>query len=127
MGGPLPADYLALLRIQNGGYVRRPLHPKVNGEVEEIWGIGTADSNLERHDWREIQQYMREESILEPRGLERMLAFSGGGHYYVCFDYGRLVDREPTIAFVDVELFEPVVLVADTFETFVRELQPRPR
>jgi hypothetical protein len=65
---------------------------------------------------------MHEENILEPRGLERMLAFSGDGHYYVCFDYGRLVDTQPTIAFVDVEMFEPVVLVADSCETFVREL-----
>lgn len=111
IGGKLPRDYLALLGVQNGGYVRRPFHPKVNGEVAEIRGIGKAPRNLEAYDWSEVLAYMEEEGVTEPSGLERMVPFSGGGHYFTCFDYNCLVGGEPSIAFVDVELFEPTVLV----------------
>ena len=40
----------------------------------------------------------------------------------VCVDYSRLEGGEPTIAFVDVELFEPATTIAVTFEEFLRGL-----
>ena len=67
---------------------------------------------------------MAQEGITEPRSLEKMVPFTGDGHYYVCFDYNRIENGEPTISFVDVELFEPAVKVASSFAQFLSELEP---
>jgi SMI1 / KNR4 family (SUKH-1) len=122
--GKLPQSYLTLLRTRNGGYLEKKGHPGVNGEVDAIWGIGRskAVSSIATHDWRELLNYMSEEGISEPQGLARMVAFSGDGHYFVCFDYNRMNSGEPTIAFVDVELFEPATTIAASFEEFLRGL-----
>lgn len=63
---------------------------------------------------------MMEEKIEEPSGLEHMVPFSNQGHYLICFDYRvEAAGVEPRIAFVDIELFEPSVLVAVDFEDFI--------
>jgi hypothetical protein len=123
IGGALPTSYIDLLRLRNGGYLAKRGHPRVNGEVRAIWGIGPV-KGIGNHSWRETLKYMDQEGIEEPRGLDKMVPFFGDGHYFVCFDFNRLEMGEPAISFVDVELFEPVVTVSPSFAQFLAELEP---
>lgn len=117
----LPANLVRLLRVQNGGYPRWTLHPQINGRFETVRGL-VRQGGL-KVDWKEELEYMREESIREPSGLQRMIGLTGGGHYDVCLDYGRGSPSEPVVTFVDLERFEPAVVLAKSFDEFVVALR----
>lgn len=123
IGKSLPESYVLMLHEQNGGYIARNTHPRVNGEVDAVWGIGVSPRpSIGEHSWAEIRRYMARESLEHPQGLELMLPFCGSGHYYVCLDYRSIAGGEPAVTFVDVELFEPAAIVSPNFERFVLEL-----
>ena len=91
-GSPLPEELLALLRKQNGGYIRFSLPEMVH---DSIAGIGPHYPSLLHFNWDEVQQY-----VSFP--LQGLVPFDGDGHWHLCLDY-RTAQAQPSITYVDVE------------------------
>src|SRR3974390_343838 len=79
VGHRLPNSYIALLRVQNGGYIRYTLPGSVHSQIR---GIGPYYPSLTGFDWREAQEYVSYE-------LQGLIPFDGDGHWYLCLDYRR--------------------------------------
>lgn len=92
IGQALPVEYLDLLRVQNGGYIRYGLPDSLN---EIIAGIGPGFPSLISVDWDECQ-----DQVSFP--LKGLFPFDGDGHWNLCLDY-RKTPKKPTISYVDVE------------------------
>ncbi len=98
LGVTLPATYLACLRIQNGGYLRRP-----RGVQRVIEGIGPSFPSItgDQAWWRPKNV---EPGAWQPAGAELLIPFDGDGHWDLCFDYRACGPTgEPSITLVDVE------------------------
>jgi hypothetical protein len=125
LGIRLPAHYVELLRVQNGGYTRGFVFPTTQATswaedhvpLDALAGIGPRDPlpcglhNL----WN--SKYMTEEWDLPPR----QLLLHGDGHWWISLDYRS--DAEPQVRWLDTELGE-AVLLAPTFNAFLAGLQP---
>jgi hypothetical protein len=123
LGVRLPADYLALLRVQNGGRVSEDLNafpldePDPWGAVR-VWladmdGVGDIERSENRHDpdWG------------PPEGLV-LIASPGAGHQFLALDYRACgPDGEPSVLWTDTELVSNFQL-APTFRAFVEGLRP---
>ncbi len=111
IGFRLPREYIDLLRIQNGGYIRLTLPDSVH---DTIAGIGPHFPSLTDIDWEECQEY-----VSHP--LTGLVPFDGDGHWYLCFDY-RKNKSAPSITYVDVECDsqEPI---APTFQQYLSLLK----
>lgn len=111
IGGKLPAAYLALLRVQNGGYIRFGLPDRLN---DRIAGIGPNFPSLTNINWTDAQ-----EMVSYP--LEGLFPFDGDGHWNLCLDY-RKNKRTPTITYADVECDhqEPI---AKSFTDYLKLLE----
>ena len=92
IGYALPKELIALLRKQNGGYIRLSLPEMVH---DSIAGIGPHFPSLTDFDWDEVQEY-----VSYP--LQGLVPFDGDGHWHLCLDY-RANSEQPAIAYVDVE------------------------
>jgi hypothetical protein len=92
LGVSLPAEYLAALRLQNGGYIRYALGESMH---ECIWGIGPEFPTILGHEWDDYGEEIA-------RTCARLIPFDGDGHWYLCFDY-RASSSEPAIVLVDCE------------------------
>lgn len=92
IGYVLPRELIALLRKQNGGYIRLSLPGMVH---KSIAGIGPHFPSLTDFDWDEVQ-----ESVSYP--LQGLVPFDGNGHWHLCLDY-RSDSERPSIVYVDVE------------------------
>lgn len=110
IGSPLPAEYLDLLKRQNGGYIRYSLPDSVH---DVIWGIGPRYPSILDHDWDEVR-----EDVSYP--LDGLVPFDGDGHWYLCLDYRRN-SSEAEISYVDVECDRESV-VAPTFRDYLAML-----
>jgi hypothetical protein len=118
LGIRLPASYLMMLEVQNGGYLRATWpdspHTCLNG-------IGPGFPSITRDEawWRAPGA---EDEMWVPPQRELLIPFDGDGHWDLCFDY-RVTgpDGEPSIAFIDNEV-EQDVQVADSFESFLAGL-----
>jgi hypothetical protein len=77
IGFELPAEYLHLLRKQNGGYIRYSLPENVHNTIA---GIGPHFPSLTEFDWDQCQ-----ESVSFP--LRGLVPFDGDGHWHLCLDY----------------------------------------
>ena len=94
IGHKLPAEYIALLRIQNGGYIRYTI--KETGH-SVIAGIGPyCPSITDDHDWSESEDWDLSFQ------LDGLIPFDGDGHWHICFDY-RNQRVEPAITLIDIE------------------------
>lgn len=93
IGHKLPVEYVSLLRIQNGGYIRYSL-PNTPHEV--IAGIGPMFPSITEFGW--IEEYERSLSF----ELGGLVPFDGDGHWNICFDY-RKNKIEPEITYIDTE------------------------
>jgi len=92
IGFPLPMEYLDLLRLQNGGYIRLSLPEMVH---DTITGIGPHFPSLAAFDWDERQEYVS-------YALNGLVPFDGDGHWHLCLDYRN--DSEcPAVTYVDIE------------------------
>jgi hypothetical protein len=113
LGVKLPRSYVALLEVQNGGYVRRKLPDHV---FSKIWGIGPHFPSITRErEWHDEWS---------PKDAQGLVPFDGDGHWHLCFDYrkrGRT--REPSITYVDNEL-EREQKIAESFDSFLALLEP---
>ncbi|HVL39867.1 MAG TPA: SMI1/KNR4 family protein [Fimbriimonadaceae bacterium] len=126
LGVRLPAEYLRLLRIRNGGYPRRGCFPADSPNswaddhvrVETIWGVGHA---------RGIEGPRRHKLADRGAELPGVVVFAdtpSGGHDFLVFDYRACgPEGEPQVAHVETEgdVGEPLV-VAPNFEAFARGL-----
>jgi hypothetical protein len=112
MGYTLPAELVALLRIQNGGYIRYRL-PESPHEI--INGIGPRFPSLNHFDWEEEQEYVS-------FALMGLVPLDGDGHWYLCLDYRSDKDN-PAVSYIDVECDEEQI-VAPNFAAYLKMLVP---
>ncbi|MBB6050166.1 SMI1/KNR4 family protein [Armatimonas rosea] len=111
LGVTLPAEYLALLEVQNGGYIRYGLPDLVHNVIR---GIGPHYPNLLDVDWDHL-----DDAPSFP--LEGLIPFDGDGHWYLCLDY-RDRSQEPAVAYIDVECDEQLEL-APSFAAYLALLE----
>lgn len=111
IGYKLPADYLNLLRTQNGGYIRHSLPKMVH---DTIAGIGPNFPSLTGFDWDECQEYVG-------FPLNGLVPFDGDGHWHLCLDYRRRKDA-PAVTYVDIE-GDQESPVAVSFADYLEKLQ----
>jgi hypothetical protein len=118
-GIKLPEEYVALLRQQNGGYVRQSLADDTIPH-SQIWGIGPYFPNIAEYQ-EQLDPKTAETGAWVPARAERLVPFDGDGHWYLCLDYRD--GSSPKVTFVDVEL-EGERCVAASFAAFLEALRP---
>jgi len=125
LGVTLPRAYLDLLRIQNGGYLRRTSISPNLAPVDCIAGIGRRFPSILHKDWDDVKAHMRDEGLKKPARIDELVPFCGDGHFHYCFDYRKSGPRgEPRITYIDIESFDTDKVVAPNFAAFVRKLRP---
>jgi hypothetical protein len=92
IGFTLSADYLNLLRRQNGGYIRFSLPEMAH---DTIAGIVPYFPSLTGFDWDECQAY-----VSSP--LMGLIPFDGDGHWHICLDYHQNA-AIPSVSHPDIE------------------------
>jgi hypothetical protein len=107
IGFPLPPSLIALLKVQNGGYIR---YKSEHHPTEQIYGIGSGCFTIDKYPMRTEDW---ESSIDE----DRMIPFDGEDNWYLCLDYSES-DTMPTVAYVDVE-DDYAYQVASSFEEYL--------
>ena len=113
IGHPLPAEYVALLRRQNGGYIRYELPDMVH---DKIAGIGSCFPSVTDFDWDECQP-----EVGFP--LQGLVPFDGDGHWHICLDY-RQNSVNPAVTYVDVECDQQSP-IAESFAAYLQKLRVR--
>ncbi|MDJ1472109.1 SMI1/KNR4 family protein [Xanthocytophaga flava] len=136
IGFRFPELYRDLMKIQNGGHLRRRAYPFEDGIQELFYNnakldpifVGSVVNVLQ-----ELSEFMDEEEIeelvqTEINHMDRLIIVSSMyGHSYMCFDYGwheETVRSEPEVCFFDMERgngFEEYLRV-ESFEKLVSEL-----
>jgi hypothetical protein len=125
LGVKLPAEYIALLRIQNGGYThgfgfpmtRRTTWAEDHIPLHDLAGIVTDPEIRTALNILETA-YMTQEWGLPPR----QALLSGDGHWWITLDYRN--GDVPSVAWIGVECDEDIQ-VAPTFAEFLEKLRPR--
>ena len=109
----LPADYVHLMKIQNGGYLRKNTFKMKDEEITvgELYGISTNEE-----EGILITIDMREEWELP----EDIILLNGDGHTWVFLDY-RKNQEQPSVSYIDLELEIDFVL-ASNFTDFINGL-----
>lgn len=118
----LPASYITLLRIQNGGYTKGFAHPM---KQRTTW----ADDHVPLHDLagivtdpdhRTAQNLLDTEYMTKEWGLpERQALLSGEGHWWISLDYRNC--QVPSVVWLDVDNDQDIQ-IANTFDEFLRGL-----
>jgi hypothetical protein len=111
LGFRLPATYLAVLRVQNGGYIRYTLPDSVHRAIS---GIGPQFPSLTDFDW----DHCRDDVSY---ALDGLIPFDGDGHWHLCLDYRRN-SAHPAVTYADVECDEESE-VAPTFAEYLALLR----
>ena len=93
IGYRLPKEYIELLKMQNGGYIRFTLKDTSHSQ---IYGIGQYYPSITSFEW--LNDY---EGTLSFK-LEGLFPFDGDGHWSICLDY-RKNKTEPEITSIDTE------------------------
>lgn len=110
LGYKLPKEYIELLKIQNGGYIRFTL----SGDSGQLFGIGPCFPSITSTDLTDYTDTVSYE-------LNGLIPFDGDGNWYICFDY-RKGSTFPEITFIDLECDEEEV-IADNFKEYVGLLE----
>jgi hypothetical protein len=108
IGHKLPLEYISLLRIQNGGYIRYTLSDTPH---EVIAGIGSYFPSLTEFNW--LNEYEGAVSF----ELNGLIPFDGDGHWNICLDY-RKNKTEPEITYIDTET-DYEIKIADSFRDYL--------
>jgi SMI1-KNR4 cell-wall len=121
LGVRLPEDYVALLRIRNGGVVSDRFNAFPTSEpagwghcveFHEMAGIGPGSmTTILDSPWLTEEWGLPRESVL----------LTGDGHWWIALDYRG--DGEPSVVYLDTELQEDIQL-AGGFRAFVEALVP---
>jgi hypothetical protein len=112
IGFPLPVEYLDLLRVQNGGYIRYSLND-IDAVHSGIYGIGKNYPSITKFDWDYCDNI-----TFETKGL---IPFDGDGHWHLCLDY-RKNPTSPAVTFADVECDEERE-IAPSFAAYLELLE----
>src|SRR5688572_29754857 len=84
IGYKLPKEYIDILKIQNGGYIRFTLKETPN---DQIYGIGPFFPSLTEYDWTDYEGAVGFE-------LPGLVPFDGDGHWYLCLDIGKIIPSQ---------------------------------
>lgn len=110
LGYKLPKELVELLKIQNGGYIRKTLEESLN---EQIYGIGPHFPSLTDVDWTDYKDWVSFE-------LNGLIPFDGDGHWHICLDY-RKNKENPQITYISVES-DSQRLIAESFSEYLTQL-----
>jgi hypothetical protein len=125
----LPAAYVALMRLQNGGIPARSRHRTADATswaedhiaITGIYSIGSAKPCSLCGDFG--SQFWVDEWDYPPIGIY-FADCPSAGHDMLCLDYRFCGPHgEPTVVHVDQELDFRITLVAADFEAFIRGLE----
>ena len=129
IGYKLPAAYIALMRVQNGGIPRLTDHrtqkptswAKDHIAIAGIYGINRSkDSSL---GGQYGSKFWEEEWGYPPIGVY-FADCPSSGHDMLCLDYRECgVDGEPQVVHIDQESDYEITFVAKDFESFIRGLE----
>ena len=130
LGYKLPAAYIALMRSQNGGVPTRTAHRTAEPttwaedhiEIVGIFAIGSAAPNS-------LCGANGSRAVMEAAGYPPIGVYfadcPSAGHDMLCLDYRACGPRgEPTVVHVDQEVDYQITFVAESFESFIRGLEP---
>jgi len=112
IGYKFPKEYLAILKIQNGGYIRYSLKDTAHSQIS---GIGQFYNSITDFEW--FKEY-EEGSDMK---LDGLFPFDGDGHWNICLDY-RNNKLEPEITLIDTES-ETEDLIAINFKEYLNILE----
>lgn len=125
LGVRLPAEYVELLRVRNGGAVVRERSAFLvdrptswapdHVPFEDCNGIGAEFPSITHSPYLNVEWG-------QPDGL---VLLHGGGHYWVALDYRAGRTAEPLVVWFDNEVGEDFKL-ADTFREFLGGLSEPP-
>jgi cell wall assembly regulator SMI1 len=110
LGYKLPMELIELLKIQNGGYIRKRLEESLN---EQIYGIGPHFPSLTDVDWTDYKDWVSFE-------LKGLIPFDGDGHWNICLDY-RKNNENPQVTYISIES-DSQRLVAKSFSEYLSQL-----
>jgi len=113
MGVTLPIEYLDLLKVQNGGYIRCSFNETPHDVIK---GIGPHYPSITNFEW--LSEY--EDLSYDINGL---FPFDGDGHWNLCLDY-RSNKEFPKITYIDTESDYDRV-VAQSFQEYLDQLTLR--
>jgi hypothetical protein len=129
LGYKLPASYVELMRFQNGGMPRRTNHRtkrRTSWAIDHIaiTGIYSIGSDKPCSLCGTIgSQFWMAEWDYPPIGVY-FADCPSAGHDMICLDYRACGPTgEPQVVHVDQELDYRIVLVAESFEAFIRGLE----
>ena len=111
IGYRLPAEFMNLLKKQNGGYIRFSLPEMVH---DSIAGIGPHFPSLTGFNWDESQEYVS-------YSLNGLVPFDGDGHWHLCLDY-RQSSGAPSVTHADIEC-DRESRIADSFADYLAMLK----
>ena len=124
LGVILPLEFIALLRLQNGGYTKGFGYPMTQRTswadnhvpLDELNGIGNPETPLTGHNILS-RDYLTQEWGLPPN----QVLLAGDGHWWLTLDYRK--SPLPSVSWLDVELGEDIP-VASSFAAFLEGLRP---
>lgn len=111
IGYRLPAEFVNLLKKQNGGYIRFSL-PEL--DHNSIAGIGPYFPSMTAFDWDESQEHVS-------YSLQGLVPFDGDGHWHLCLDY-RQNSGDPSVTRADIEC-DHESRIADSFAEYLAKLE----
>ena len=129
LGYKLPASYVEFMKVQNGGIPRRTNHRTTERTTWAhdhiaITGIYSVGGEKPYSLLGELgSQFMVDEWGYPPIGVY-FADCPSAGHDMVCMDYSVCgPSGEPRVVHVDQEWDYKIVVVADSFGSFIRGLQ----
>lgn len=129
LGYKLPASYVELMQFQNGGIPRRTDHRTKEGAtwssdhiaVKGIYSIGSEKSYSLCGDFG--SRFWVEEWGYPDIGVY-FADCPSAGHDMLCLDYRACGPTgEPQVVHIDQEWDYKIVIIAETFEVFIRGLE----